>query len=177
MTKHTITLDIDNGALIEQCASQILAQYHGDYDEDGELIDNGNNKPHKQIDRVIRETVVAQVRKRLDESIATITKEHVAAAIESIMAEGWRKTNNYGEPTGPKMTLRDRISEQLTSVRDSYNNRKPWIDELIEKHVSSAFAAEFAKQIEEARTKFRSMLDGTIAAKLQESLKSALGLR
>lgn len=176
MTKHTFTIDIEHGALIEQCASKILAQYHGDYDEYGDLIDNGNNKPHKQIDRVIRETVVAQVRKHLEASIEEFTQAHIRAAVEAIMSEGWQKTNSYGEPCGPKMTLRDRIAEQLTSVRDSYS-RKTWLDEVIEKNVTAVFSAEFAKQIEDARHKFRELLDGTIAAKLQESLKSALGLR
>ncbi len=176
MSKHTITIDIDNGALIDQCASQILAQYHGDYDDDGELIDNGKHQPNKQIDRVIRETVIAQIRKRLDETILAITKEHITTAIESILAEGWQKTDDYGQARGPKLTLKDRIAEQIASVRDQYN-RKTWLDELVQKRLEETFTKEFAKPIEEAKAKFRSMLDGTIAAKLQEALKSSLGLR
>lgn len=179
MSKHTITIDIDNGALIDQCASQILAQYHGDYDEDGELIDNGKHQPNKQIDRVIRETVIAKVRKSLDEAIGSVTGEYIRAAVADVMAEGWSKTDNYGCQVGPKLTLKDRISETLTKLQgDSYSsNRKNLIDAVIENAVSNAFKTDFAKTIEDAKVKFKAALDGTIAAKLQEALKSSLGLR
>ncbi len=179
MSKHTITIHIDNGALIDQCASQILAQYHGDYDENGELIDNDNHKPHKQIDRVIRETIIAQIRKSLDEAIQSVTGEYIRTAVADVMAEGWRKTDNYGSQVGPAMTLKDRISEVLTKLQGGQydSNRKNLVDATIEKAVGDAFKTDFAKVIEDAKVKFKAALDGTIAAKLQEALKSSLGLR
>lgn len=174
MTKHTITIDIDHGALIDQCAKWVLAKYDAEYDDDGELIDDGQR--HKQIDQVIRQTVISTVRKRLDEAITAVTNEHITTAVKSIMEEGWQKTNSYGEPTGPKVTLKDRVSELLTSVRDSYS-RKSWIDELVEKHVAAVYERDFKVAIEETRAKFRALLDGKIAASVQDALKSALGLR
>lgn len=180
-----IEIEIKTDDIVDQVAQHVMGYVvrdNQDYSyDDGESGDVETTAPKyrgETIANLVKNVVMERTRRAVDEAVKEVTGEHVRAAVAAILEEGWQKTNSYGEPTGPKMDLKARIGALLVEVQDTYSsNRRPWIENIVREQVDKTFAAVFAKEIEGAKAKFRAALDGTISAKLQESLKSALGLR
>ena len=172
-----IEIDITTDAIIEQVATCILAMHAPEYDDEGEPIENRHSR--NSLTEIIEKTVIKRVQRAVDEQVTKVTEEHVKAAVAAVLAEGWQKTDNYGSPSGPKMDIKARVGETLTKLQgDSYSsNRKNLVDAIIEQAVAATLKTEFDKVIADARDKFKSMIDGVVTAKLNETLKSALGLR
>lgn len=166
-----ITIQISEESLVDRIASQLRgAMFTDDIDPTGRNL-NLENK--------VRKVMIDQVREATNVAVQRITEEHIETAVKACLDEGWRKTDQYGSPTGPKMTLKDRISETLNKLTDRYgsHNGKLLVDSLIESGITAAMNAEFAPAIAAAKVKFVALLDGSLTQKLTEALKSGLGLR
>lgn len=139
----------------------------------------------EHIERRIAEAVEAQFENSLSEMISArvaqlvddISHEHIRKAVEDAITDGWQQTNTYGEPVGPKVGLKGRIAELLSKQEGSYDHRKTRAEKIAEEAIDAALRAQFGKEIEAARKQFKEKLDGVIAAKFTETIKSALGLR
>lgn len=126
---------------------------------------------HDELAAHVRERVEAAV----DERLSRLADEHLREAVAQIVREGFQQTNSYGEATGPRVTLKDRIGQYLAG-RDSYD-RKSRIDAVFEKLLGEALNRELGEELKRAREAFRAQVDGVLQAKLTESLRSALGLK
>lgn len=172
-----IEIDITTEAIVEQIANKLMGYAAEEYDDDGEPIEGSNHRT--RLDQRIADVITKRVQRAVDEQVTKVTEEHVKAAVAAVLAEGWQKTDGYGSPSGPKMTIKDRVGETLTKLQgDSYHsNRKNLVDAIIEQAVATALKTEFDKVIADARDKFKAQIDSVVSAKLNETLKSALGLR
>jgi hypothetical protein len=114
----------------------------------------------------------------VDEVIQGVVEARVVSVVEKVMAEGWQKTDNYGSPSGPPVTLKDRVSEMLRA-KDRYGNGTgtPYLDTKVAEEVNKVLNGELGKAIEEAKKKVRDTLDSAVMTKLQQALKEGLGLR
>jgi hypothetical protein len=168
--------DVTEARLVEQMAETLLAE-HDQYDEDGEPVaDRWSRKKIGQqlrsyLDRKIAEMHETMVREHFD----TVVKQRIEAAVDEVLQQGWTKTNEYGSAVGPKMMLRDRISEVLQS-RDRYNSRN-YIEEHVKAAADKLLAQEFAPLIKEAGVKLREMVDRAVLEQLAATVRGALGLK
>lgn len=119
-----------------------------------------------EIETAVQAAVIGQVEK--------IGRSAIAKAVADVLAEGWPRTDSYGSVSG-KATLKDRISELLNG-RDRYNSSEKWLQELVKKTTEEYLKGEFKKDIDAAREKLRSEVDGVTRAKLNEALRTALGV-
>ena len=139
------------------------------------IIEIVSSRVRKRIEEEAVKTVQAEVRKAIDERIKAITAAALEESVASIIAEGWQKTDSYGSPSGPKQTVRDRVTEMM--FNDGYGRRADTLQKIIDKRVNDAIAQDCKDVIAEAKEKFRVTLDTTLNAKLQETLRNALGLK
>lgn len=176
MSDHTFTINIDEDRLVFAVANQIAAMHSQEYDEDGEPIATSGRKT---IEDRVRQAVMKMVRDAVEAEVTKVTEASVKEAVDACLAEGWQKTNNYGEPSGPRMDLKARIGELLVKMQDNgySSSRTNLVESIIKAQAEAAFKTEFAPVIADAKVKFKALLDGTISATLAETLKSALGLR
>lgn len=117
----------------------------------------------------------------VDEAVQRICQRELDAEVCKVIAGGWREHSTWGEPTGKKFTLADRVTDFLKKKvdeygRDSYNGKER-VQHLMEKAVVDVLNKELSSVVEAFKTQARSMLDETFKAKLNDALKGALGLR
>lgn len=116
------------------------------------------------------------VEKAVNDVVGEKFKERICAEVESVLAEGWYKTDSYGTRQNTKLTLKDRIGELLNSVTDNYQGRKKWIDAAIEGNVSHHMTKEFAAEMDAAKQSFRAKVDALLTTKIIEGMREAFGL-
>lgn len=119
----------------------------------------------------LAEAVEDEIRGAVDAKLGAITEEMVRSEVARVLAEGWRKTNSYGEPFGQLQTLKGLILEKITGRSDSYSNSPTMIEKLAQEQIREALQKEFGKELEAAREKLRALVDGTISEKMRDLLK------
>lgn len=180
MAEHDFTIKIDDERLVDAVAERIIAMHSTEYDDEGEPIPSTRGR--QTFEDAIRTTVNRMVRAAVEEQIKAITAEKITAAVEEIMAEGWQVTNSYGEPSGPRVTLRDRVSKIITDAQDGgwNGNRKRLIDAIVERKLAEMFdhrSGPIGQAVAEAQTKLKASIDGQVMSALNTTLRQALGLR
>jgi hypothetical protein len=132
------------------------------------------------IERSVESTVDEAVKEAVGAAVATavdrISRERITKEVERVMAEGWSTTNNYGESTGVRMSIKDRIGKILNG-RDSYSGRDSYIDETVKRQVQEALNKDLKGDIGAARDKFKAEVDAVLTATIREALAKNLGLK
>lgn len=150
-----ITVSIDEVTL-DTIVGQVVS-----YDEDGDMIQNGD----KTVAHLVVEQIVAQAVKRpeyteLQTRIAEVRKEQIRDALAPIVAEAIAKpvmqTNSWGERTGKETTLTalimDEARKYLAEPADAYgSNRQTLLQKAIREQVQAAFAQEIADAVKAAK--------------------------
>ncbi len=182
-----LELDITADAVVDQVAKHLMGYvvrdetacgYDPDEDVEPETTAPRYGRDRSTIADMVKNIVAERTRRAVDAAVEKVTEERIAEAVDKVLAEGWRKTNNWGEPTGPATNLRGRINEILhQNIERDYRHKGARIDVIIGEAIEAALGKEFKPLLEAAAAKFKAALEGTIAAKLQETLKAALGLR
>lgn len=164
MTERT-TITI-TGLTADQVAGQVAREVM--YGQDGYAT------PFKErIEAIVEE----RVRTWVDAEIEKLGGGAIEKAVAAVLAEGWQETNRYGEATGKRMTLKERIASMIVEPIGDYNGKGPRMQKIAEDVLTKAIHSEFGKEIETGRARLRAAVDDVIKAKLTETLKSALGLR
>lgn len=117
-----------------------------------------------------------KVDKILSGALEIFIATKLGAAAESVLDEGWHRTDEYGVRTGNKITLKDRIGEMLSKKNSNYSNSQSWIDRVVDEKVSALLTHTFKRELDEATSRFRKQVDELLAGKIAEGLRSALGL-
>jgi hypothetical protein len=127
----------------------------------------------EKIDAAIESSVAVAV----GEAVEKIGQKRIAAEIEKVLAEGWLTVNEYGESRGGvRKSLKDRIGEILNH-KDHYSSRGRWIDELVKKQVDAALAGQLKPEIESARQKFKSEVDGVLTGVIKKAVAEHFGIK
>ena len=129
------------------------------------------HKLHEGVEEKVSERIDCAVQA----AITGVGEAIIREAITSAIADGWSKTNQYGEPTGQSITLKQRISDMLESR--SYCDRERHIDKVVKDEVEKVLRGELGAEITEVRKKARAMLDGALNEKLAAALREGLGLK
>jgi hypothetical protein len=124
----------------------------------------------------IDEAVRGAIKGAIDAEVKRVVAATVRPEVETVLAEGWQPTDQWGESRGEKVTLRQRVNQILSQPEGSYD-RTPWIQKVSKEILDGALRAELGKEIEAARKQFRAEVDAVLQAKIRESLASTLGLK
>lgn len=124
-----------------------------------------------KLAEVVEERVLAMVDK--------VAEGTVRPLVDEAIAEGWQKTNEYGEPRGPKQTLKERIAAMLTeNVSRGYgSDAQTRAEKIASGIVEDVFRKEFANEIEAAKKKARGLFESKVQERLGEAIKQAFGVR
>jgi hypothetical protein len=138
-------------------------------------------------DRVIgrlEETITTRVQEEIDERIVgtiqelvtQVSREKIEAALNACLEAGWRQTNHYGEPTGPAVGLKERVSQILNARNSSYSNDGTFVEKAVKEEVDKVLRGELGKEIEKARADLRTALDEAVKTRLADAIKGAFGI-
>lgn len=173
--------DINRDEVIERMAARLLGfDYQRDDDPDSpdptpplSRWDGKQIGKHLRLyfEGKIKETVDQMVSDAIDQQI----RDTIAASVAKIVEEGWQTTDEYGRVTGTR-TLKSIVLDSLTRKGGDYN-RQTIADKVAEETIRKALHESFGAEIKRAQETFRKEIDNVVAAKLTESIKTALGLR
>lgn len=140
------------------------------------VVDRVVNKLDESRGESLDDMVRVRIAAALDERIKAITEEHLRKIVDEIVADGWATTNSYGEPTGKRVSARERVAEHLVGRAGSYGSETN-AQKMFKEVLDEALRKDLGKEIESAKKSFRAQVDEVLQAKLAESLRSALGLK
>jgi hypothetical protein len=127
----------------------------------------------------IKEAVRGAVKGAVERQTKELVDAAIAPIVEQVLAEGWQPTDQWGEPSGKKITLRARVSKRVSEYleeKERYQDKTP-AQKLIDEAIAAELRGEAGKVLEAARAKLREQVDGVLQAKLREVLASSLGLK
>lgn len=175
------TLDLD----------QYLVRHTG-YDADGEPTSEPQTIETVILDRaaelVAQQAVNAEKQgyDSLRTRVGRITNEQILSRVvplvDEAMATPFRRTNSYGEPTGPETTLRDEVvrvaQEYLTKPGDAYNRDKGTaVQQFIAGEVKKAIDAELKEALTAAKAEVAAAVKSHAATMLQKTITDMAGVR
>jgi len=138
-------------------------------------------------DELVAQFAKSDLYRGLAERVRTIRDEEIRAQLTPVLAEAINtpivKTNTYGEATGGSTTLRELIvkeaREHLAHRDQSYNARdtRTVLQQMIDAAIQSAFKAELADAVKEAREAVVTGLGTTVAEMVADTVRQALAKR
>jgi len=142
--------------------------------EANQMAEQVAGKLYEELERLVRRRFDEQVDKQIDDLVAVVGADRIEAAVEKALAEGWPRTNTYGENVGERIGLKERIAEIL--FKPTGYDRKTYVDEVCAKTVEAVMRGELGKEIEAARDSLRKALNDAVKEKLATAVKGAFGI-
>lgn len=129
---------------------------------------------NEELEGLVRRRFDERVEKQIDDLVAAVGADRIEAAVETALAEGWTRTNTYGENVGKRIGLKERIAEILTN-KTGYEG-KTYVDLVVAKTVAEVLRGELSKEIDAARDNLRKALNDAVKEKLATAVKGAFGI-
>ena len=126
------------------------------------------------VDARIREAVNNRIDTAAKDLVTEAIFTRIAARVEEVVADGWPRTNNYGERTGQPISLKERVSAML--MDKGYSSSQARIDKIVEEAVAKTMQQHLSAPIAEARKKYETLLDQKAMAAFGNLLRKALGV-
>src|SRR6476661_116380 len=95
----------------------------------------------RDVDESIRKAVAAEVEKLVSATAKKAIEKRIAAAIDDVFTNGWKKTDEYGREQGKTVTVRDMVLGYLTAT-DRYSSSGQWMEKTAKELFSQFFAKE-----------------------------------
>lgn len=174
--------DITQEQIIEAMAARLLGseyEHSGDPDDPTPVPTRWDRKAigkhlRSYFEAKVSELAAAAVRQTFDDVI----RDRIASAVDAVLTEGWRQTNQYGEATGLKLDLKARVSEVLTQSRGDHYNRTPSVlDAQVKGAVDEFLGKELQPVIDAAKAELKRQLDAKVMKVVADTVASAVGLR
>ena len=156
MTKPEETMAVSLNFTLSEVVSRLMAVL--------------NARVEAKLESDFDEWLKNAIGKTVEARLRTLTDAALKEAFNKTLTEGWQRTNTYGEPTGPKLTLQSRVLEYLTKG-DGY--RDPVAD-VYKEAVQAELKGEAGKLLTEAKVRLRGFIDSTIADKMREVVAQAV---
>lgn len=164
----------------------------GDYidghrDDEGDYIPGGtlaDNIAHQLVEKFSRSDLYDGFRDRVQRIRDEEIRAQLAPAIAEALANPIRRTNSYGEQTGPDTTLREVIVDEARKWMDTrqeqrYGDRSTTtnLQAMIRTAVEDAFKVELAEAVKEAREAIVTGLGTTVSEMVADTVRQALAKR
>lgn len=172
--------DISREEVCDAIARQLLTTMVKEYDpESGEYEYHRRSDFAEILGKHIEQKIEALADKAVREQFDATIKERISKTVDQVLADGWVKTDNYGNANGERLDLKGRINEILTKKESAGYNRESWTlsEKLVREKVEEVLRGDLNKASQEAQAALRKQLDTAVTTKVAETIKSALGLR
>lgn len=115
----------------------------------------------------------------VDERVKVV-REQLAPIVEATLTEQIQRTNNYGEPSGGTVTMRELVVAEVGKVingkADRYSSSsRPLIDEVVNRVVVNALTTELSKVFDGEKQKVIAAVRAQAAELVAEAVKKGLG--
>lgn len=165
--------DIDRDEVIAAMAHSLLHRWN---DDSGDSSTDLGRLLGQAVKAKIEEVAKEVVRQHFDAAI----HERIAAAVDTVIAEGWYETDGYGGRKGDRMDLRARIGKAMTEPRrnsSGYNNQPSLIAERVDEAAKEFLDKELRGEVDKAKAALRAKLDTSVMDTVANAVKSAIGLQ
>lgn len=149
--------------------------------------DNPTTLGDRIADKLVKDFAKSDLYRGIAERVRAIRDEEIRRQLTPVLAEAINtpivKTNTYGEATGATTTLREIIvkeaREHLATRDQSYSARdtRTVLQKMIHAEVQSAFKAELADAVKEAREAVVTGLGTTVSEMVADTVRQALAKR
>lgn len=129
-------------------------------------------RAEEAVDSAIDKAVAAGV----DDAMKRLAEEMLRPAIAEVIANGWQKTDSYGQPVGTRQTLAQRITEYLFE-HDRYSGRGTKIDVLFKEELDKALRSEAGREFTAALKSFAGKVDTELNNRILAAVRATLGLK
>ncbi len=135
-------------------------------------------------EKLLREFTSAErdVYGELRRRVAEIRDEEIRAALVPALTDALnasvRRTNTYGEPTGPEVTMREVITDEakkMLTARSDYGRGETFTQKVIKDAVGSALRNELAAVINEEKAKVVAAVRAQAATIIADAVKRGIG--
>lgn len=135
----------------------------------------------KQVGEELRPLIYKEVRAAVDRAVKEaadgLLRDRILSEVEAVLTQGWQPTNEYGEPKGPKETVRDRIRNAFSKRGDGYYDKATLLEKWVEEGVSRVLEATLKEEVKAAREKLRASFDAVLQSKFTDTLRETLGVK
>jgi hypothetical protein len=135
-----------------------------------------NYRLQERVGEAVDKAVKKAITNGVDEGMQRLMEEQLRPAIAEVIANGWQKTDHYGQPQGPKQSLAQRITEFLFE-KDRYNGNGTTIDKVFKEELEKALKTEAGKAFADALASFKGKVDTEINGRIMTAVRSAMGLK
>lgn len=154
-----VTIKVDESAVVRAAADQLIRDRY------------------ETIAESFEEAMNAAISSIIASRVASVADEAIRDGVQKVLAEGWARTNEYGEfiRGGEKETLKSRIGQllarQCSAEHPSNLPSEPYVARIVREEVRRALETDFRKDSEMLRGHFREQLTAGLAKKIAEMLK------
>jgi hypothetical protein len=124
--------------------------------------------------------IKAAIEQQVTAAVERIVETRLDTEISKIIDEGWEERGKWGEKTGNRFTLAQKVTEFLREKVDTYGraeyNGVPRATRLMQKAVEELFTKELKTELDGAKQRVKKMVDDEVMVRLAKTLKEALGL-
>lgn len=147
--------------------------------QESEVFDFLSQRVRDTFDSMLREKVNELAANAVEEALTASAVEAIDAQVKAAIEEGLQPHDRYGEPEGPRKTIKAFVLDHLKqTVEGRYGyGRQTRIEKLASELLEEALKKDLGAELKKAREAFSAQINATLQAKLAETLKSALGLR
>lgn len=131
-----------------------------------------NQKVSEVVATRLENKAADAIEARVQEIVDELSRERIGKVIDEVLAEGWAVTNTFGESTGKKVTVRERVSS-FFNAEDRYRGSSfvgDWLRQSIDRDLKKAVDEE----VKAAKEKLRKMFDEAITGKFAATIREAL---
>ncbi|WP_267716610.1 hypothetical protein [Streptomyces sp. CoH17] len=153
-------------------------------DYDGEEATQGEpiTVADKVVKQIVRNALNAPEYTSLKEKVTRIREEVIREEIRPIVREALqapiRRTNYYGEATGPETTLSEIIMKEAkdawTLPKDSYRSKVPFLVEIVRDEVQKAFKTLVTDEIQKVRVEVGSEISKVITGQVNSLVEKGI---
>ena len=173
--------DINRNEVIEAMASQLLTEWHDEDDpETGPTRYRRESNIGRDLKRFLEQKIAGLAETLVREQFDAIIHERIAKTVDQVLAEGWMRTDEYGNAVGDqRLDLKARISKLISDKQsEGYGGPKYTLSEkLVKEAVEKTLTRELNDEIAKARTSLRAQLDTIVNGKFAEAVKAAMGVK
>lgn len=159
---------------------------HGDYDVRDQPFTLGDLVAERLVEKLSHDESYPTLREMVQRVRADILREKLEPIVEEAIQGQLQLTNEFGEPRGPKVTLRQYIVDEAKKIltkarRSARGNHETLLEEIVNGKVKAALVNELKDALDTEKKKVQELLakEGgrIIAEALGEVAQEALAAR
>jgi hypothetical protein len=135
------------------------------------------NSMRYDLKREIDNQITAVAFTVVQDAAKGVACEPIENEVRRIIEEGWQQTDEYGRAVGKRTLSSFVLNLFIAPMNDGYSSDKStYVQKIAKKIVDEFVQKDLAAEMTKVREALKAQVDGIIAGKFVESLRSAVGL-